>query len=536
MGCGKSSGASAPSSSQSSAARGAPPLRPDPEAKAIALKEGDASVQVGLVSASLAYCMLVAHAEDSTVFLDAQPRGAYDKGHLHGAWCLADAAASTAPAPSPDGRAGPPAWEAALRTRCSLRAVVVYGKNGKALSDEGVLEILRALQRVGARPKGAPMVLREGMSKFIERFPFCLRKRGEEKANPLPSSPAEVLAPGWAEAAGHKPRTKLPALYLGSDRCLSGGGAGGASAEDAVLRSLGIKQVVGILAGSSSLALPAGAQRSLTTVKATPPEEASGSAGTDVAAARKASEKIAKLTSACLVLGHASALAVALFLVDALPGTAGSVDEVIAYVRQRFPSAEFDASAHSAIAELLVKRGRMASQPAEPSAPEPATARGPSPPPPQPTAAAPRNPGNSNGGAVPASAGGRGAAKGSSEPNHISALCAQMRKRDPVAAEVGLETLRRAIDHILKEPSELKYRRLKASNARVQKEVLAHAEVVEMLRTVGFVRDEQGDLVLPRTTPLQGLRDLLGLLPPPRADSSGASRAPRSGSTSRPSK
>lgn len=504
-------------------------FRPDPEVREVDLKDGDARMQVGFVSPSLAYCLLVAHPEDSTVFLDTRARTTFDNLHVHGAWCLAEARAggSNSAAPDAEGNTQSTAWLDALRARCTLRSVIVYGDETKASTDEGVLSMLRSLRRSGARPKGAPMVLKTGVRNFVERFPFCLCKRGEERTRPLPPSPAEVLAPGWSGSPTSKAKAKPPALYLGTDRCLNGGGgAGNERAASGVLRCLGVKHVIRIATGDGGFTPPSGSRLKFTTVKASLPKDPLTSGCTDVDAARRACDILGRQASPCLVVGHAGAVAVALFLVDALPGSAGSVDEVMAIVKGRFPSAEFDATAQAAITGLLAKRGRAAPN-AETSAPVLEQVS----PPPQPVAPPP------HGGRVSGSrdTAGDNGAPNDHPPSYVSKLCKRLRDRNPTAAEVSLETLRRILNHILEDPAEPKFRRLKASNERVKKEVLSHGEVVEMLRLVGFVRDDNGDFVLPPATPLQGLRDLLGFMPAPKAPSS-ASNSSRRGGSSKSSK
>jgi len=82
-----------------------------------------------------------------------------------------------------------------------------------------------------------------------------------------------------------------------------------------------------------------------------------------------------------------------------------------------------------------------------------------------------------------------------------------LRARDPLGARKTLETLGQLLRNIAKRPSDLKYRRLRGDNDRLQREVLAHPEAVELLRLVGFAGDG-GDLVLPAGTPLQAVQKL----------------------------
>ena len=102
-------------------------------------------------------------------------------------------------------------------------------------------------------------------------------------------------------------------------------------------------------------------------------------------------------------------------------------------------------------------------------------------------------------------------------PNHVQRLCAQLQQRDHNKAQVTIRTLHAALANVLSKPTEPKYRRLKSDNKRVQAEVLRHEEAVEILRLCGFVRDG-ADFVLPDTSPLQPLRDVLGMMPPLSSD------------------
>eukprot|EP00928_Gymnodinium_smaydae_P039520 TRINITY_DN26988_c1_g3_i1.p1 TRINITY_DN26988_c1_g3~~TRINITY_DN26988_c1_g3_i1.p1 ORF type:complete len:304 (-),score=41.97 TRINITY_DN26988_c1_g3_i1:212-1123(-) len=79
--------------------------------------------------------------------------------------------------------------------------------------------------------------------------------------------------------------------------------------------------------------------------------------------------------------------------------------------------------------------------------------------------------------------------------------------RDPGAARVALQTVGRILQNIALQPTEPKYRRLRGSNQRLQREVLAHPEAVEILRLAGFVAEE-GDMLLPPLVSLGPLRQL----------------------------
>merc|ERR1712187_459515 len=82
-----------------------------------------------------------------------------------------------------------------------------------------------------------------------------------------------------------------------------------------------------------------------------------------------------------------------------------------------------------------------------------------------------------------------------------------LRARDPLAAGTALRTLGVVLKNILRNPNEPKYRCLRGTNDRLQREVLAHPEVVELLQLIGFTNDGE-DLVFPVGTPLTALKKL----------------------------
>lgn len=85
------------------------------------------------------------------------------------------------------------------------------------------------------------------------------------------------------------------------------------------------------------------------------------------------------------------------------------------------------------------------------------------------------------------------------------------------AGQVAIGTVRVALSNVLGKPEEPKFRRLKGSNARVQRELLSHPEGVELLCLAGWLRESgdggHGDLVLPEKAPLGPLREVLAALP-----------------------
>ncbi|CAK0820269.1 unnamed protein product, partial [Prorocentrum cordatum] len=320
--------------------------RGDPEPRDVALPDGS-TLRVGLATDSLAYCLLAAHG-DGALFIDVRPREAFNRSHIHGAWWLehlaqeppkspaaaplktkqagasnastSTAASSTAPParPAADSEEAAAAWETAVRQRCSLRTVVVYGAESGALKDPAVLGALRQLARLAVRPKGQLLVLRGGFAAFTRRFAFCARKQGAESSQPLPPSPAEILPPGCSAARGP------PALYLGTERCLREPGA------EKVLAALGVQVVVN-LSGQ-----PCTPRKKVGKVVEVRPAPAGGES--IVATAREACEKVRRQGGPCLLYGPAAALAAAMLAAEALPSAVRTSDEADAWVRLRFPA------------------------------------------------------------------------------------------------------------------------------------------------------------------------------------------------------
>lgn len=486
----------------------------DPEVVDVHLGDGG-MVSVGLLSESLAYCMLVGHG-DGAIFLDARPRPDYERAHVAGAWCLeglvcASAAASSSTTTAPSGAQPGPvglraagagagdrevaAWEVALRSRCGLRAVVICGGGGDAGLKRGgdVESILRLLRLAGARPKEPLYVLRGGVPRFAaSRFKFCLRSSGGEKARPLPHCPAELLAPGWGAWAGV---ARPHALYFGRE-------PGAAEAE--ALVALRIRNVivaggaaapgVAVVRGASAPVRPRPGGRGAEKLNDSQADAALLAAATDARA------KLQRESAPCLLCGPAAALAAALFLVEVLPAPAAqSAEQVTAFLRKRCPLAaaglEVPHVRDSLAAAVAAKRER------------PPPTLGPSP---EATARAPVAPPAAADGAY--SAGG-----GAEEPPYAAKVHARLLQRDPTGAQAAVATLHTVLGNILARPTEAKLRRLKGSNARVQREVLRHPEAQELLRLAGWVRDGE-DLWLPETSPLQALRDVLAALPPLSAE------------------
>jgi len=431
--------------------------RADPELREVTL-QADTVSRVGMASASLAYSLLTT-SNDSVVFLDVRGKPAYDKSHIFGAWCI-DLPALKASAAS-DGKDGP---HVAFRARCSLRSVVICGSGSQpaALREEAVLDALRVLEQVNARPKGGQaLVLRGGIPAFTKRFAFCMRQSGGETSQPLPPCPAEMVLP--------EPGKAQALLYVGIERCLTEVGTA------KVLASLGIKTILSM--GSQKLQPPKGVRL----VKVPTGKDSKDDA---VSIALAAQEKLAQQTTPCLMCGPLAALASALFAAEAMPSTLPSTETVEAYVKLRLPWAEFDTCAQSAVAQAVAKgRGDRDLPPLLDPADIVAVVDGES----SPTAADPAD-------------------------TIVQDTCNKFLKRDRKKAEVALETVRRALTHVVEHPTEPKYRRLKGGNERVKREVFAHEEAVKLLRCCGWIADGE-DLILPPPTPLERMRDVLAQMP-----------------------
>jgi len=85
---------------------------------------------------------------------------------------------------------------------------------------------------------------------------------------------------------------------------------------------------------------------------------------------------------------------------------------------------------------------------------------------------------------------------------------AQLRTRDSLNAHSALATLRRLLINITNNPAVAKYRLLRGGNEKLQRDVLAHPEIIELLRMVGFV-SEGDNLLLPEGAPLHALRSIV---------------------------
>jgi len=389
---------------------------------------------------------------DAAVLIDARTRAAFDQTHVCGSWHLRNA-----------GGEQPDAVVGSVKSRCGLRSVAVLGQEVDSLRDKGVLQVLAMLHKAAVRPKGPVLVLRQGVASFARRFPFCMRSKGAEKETPLPPCPAELLGPGWSGTR------RPPTVYIGSEACVVEPSAG------PVFSALNVRTVINT--NSKPLKTP---HKRCSVVTIGKGIGADGEAL--IAVAREGCDKVLRQSTACLVCGPACTLVASLVLAEALPRVAQSADEAEAYVRLRYPPAGvLDSAARLEVSRVIARKAGKK----DPMLEE------------QSNAAA-------------------GVGEGQQRTGVVQDLYSQLRRRNRRGAEVALGTIQVALKNILEQPTEAKFRRLKGSNARVQREVLAHPEAVQILRVGGFVTDDQ-DLVLPPAAPLQALREVLAQLPAPRA-------------------
>merc|ERR1719252_411556 len=94
---------------------------PDPQTVEVSLPD-NSRLRVGLASPGLVFSILATHG-DGAVLVDSQSRAAFNEAHLFGAWGLGGDAGG-------GGERG-----STIKSRCSLRTVVVYGGSNDALRD-----------------------------------------------------------------------------------------------------------------------------------------------------------------------------------------------------------------------------------------------------------------------------------------------------------------------------------------------------------------------------------------------------------------
>jgi len=332
-----------------------------------------------------------------------------------------------------------------------------------SLRDKGVLQVLAMLHKAAVRPKGQILVLRQGVATLARRFPFSMRSKGAEKEAALPPCPAELLGPGWSGTR------RPPTLYIGSEACVVEPSAG------PVFSALNVRTVL----STSGKSLKTPHKRcSVVTIG-----EGIGAHGEAlIAVAREGCDRVMRQSTSCLLCGPASTLVASLVLAEAFPRVAQSVDEAEAYVRLRYPPAGvLDGAARLEVSRVIARKAGKKDPMLEQ----------------QSNAAS-------------------GVCEGQQRTGVVQDLYSQLSRRNRRSAEVVLGTIRDALNKILEQPTEAKFRRLKGKNPRVQRELFAHPEAVQILRVGGFVTDDQ-DLVLPPAAPLQALREVLAQLPAPRA-------------------
>eukprot|EP00929_Paragymnodinium_shiwhaense_P074687 TRINITY_DN38231_c0_g2_i1.p1 TRINITY_DN38231_c0_g2~~TRINITY_DN38231_c0_g2_i1.p1 ORF type:complete len:552 (+),score=31.32 TRINITY_DN38231_c0_g2_i1:79-1656(+) len=477
---------------------------------------------VGLASDSLVYCML-AGCGDGAVFLDGRKRTDYDKAHLYSSRNL-DALMQPANAPG----VGSPtlaensdvfrpdlAWEAALRSLCNFKRVIVcgYGSVGtqeELDSDEDVKLVLHLLRYAGVKPKEPALVVRNGISGFSRRFQFCLRSTHAQK--PLPACPAEILSPLWGGSAPG-------ALYLMLQPPMTLPMTAGAD-----VRSVMVHLGIGVIVVAGTEALQGASSNNWQGVRVLHSKTTTIKNGSlcsreelEAACVSQACVLLSRQRARCLLCGSAAPLVAALFIVHALPQSPViSVDEVAGLLRQRCPQADLSATARQRVADaLLEKYPRPPAPPvadkASPQVPSTAQKHLPTPASKDPEKLTP-----TRYGVAPT--------HNETRPDvtlRTKDLCRKFVERDAASAATALKTLATALKNIKDSPAEPKYRRLKGSNERVQRDLLRHPEIVEILELVGWWRSAGGtgagksgppDFEFPTAAPLEGLTDVLSTI------------------------
>lgn len=337
----------------------------------------------------------------------------------------------------------------ALKSLCDLQRVVVVSE-ANPLKDDKVKRLLELLKKT-ARP--SRVFLMDNLPQFQQRFPFCMRQGSE--TFPLPPCPSELWVPEPEK------RQQPPALYLGPVTCLE------RRHEALQCFKIGaVVQLVDDLPNQTPLGLPGSiklqrvqvAKMELETFEGTELEAQQRTldlAAKVAASSLEASERILSLRVPCFLCGPWSAVVAALALRRILVSELRTTEELCGFLKDRCATT---ALPHVAILALNLALGS-----------------------PSPECLAL---------AVPAQA-------------------AQLRQRlGEEAATVPLKTVRSVLEKVLAQPSEERFRRLKASNPRVQREVLAHPEEVLLLHLAGFTTISR-DLVLPGTAAMGPLRQVL---------------------------
>lgn len=341
----------------------------------------------------------------------------------------------------------------ALKSLCDLRRVVVVSAN--PLKDDKVKRLLELLKKT-ARP--SQLLLMDNLPQFQQRFPFCIRKGSD--TFPLPPCPLEL----WVPPEG-KQQQQPPALYLGPVTCLE--------RTHEALQCFKIGAVVQLvddlratpmpLPGSIKLQRVQVAKMELETFEGTESETQQRTldlAAKVGASSLEASERILSLRVPCFLCGPWSAVVAALALRRILVSELRTTEELCGFLKDRCATNQALQYGLPHVAILALNL-----------------------------------------------------ALGSPSPGWLSttpkAQAAQLRRRLGSEAELPLKTVRRVLEKVLAQPSEERLRRLKASNPRVQREVLAHPEAVLLLHMAGFTSTVSGDLVLPSAAALGPLRQVL---------------------------
>ncbi|CAK9054840.1 PUB domain-containing protein [Durusdinium trenchii] len=403
--------------------------------------------------------------EGAATFVDVRGREAFHQGHLFGSWSLhsllhrdGNAATSTSTSTA-----------TGLKSLCDLRRVVIVAE-GEPLKDASALKLLGLLRQF-ARP--SQLLLLDDLSRFQQRFPFCLRQGSD--SSPLPPCPTELLEPGCAARSGSG-AVRVPALYVGPTACLE------PNLND-VLRSFEIGAIFQLVEEDEAcearhLRAPKGMKLHTFAMANSGDEAEDEDAMTPqvakvATASLEAAERIVAQKVPCFVCGPWSAL-VAAFVVKKMLSSSSEIrsnEELCIFLKDRSPSLRLTRFAQSALNWALPEE----------------------------------HPGSSGLGPAPVSAPAGARAR---------QLRGKLRRRlKEEEAEVVLRTVKVVLEKVLTAPSEERFRRLKSSNPRVCRELLGSPEALQLLKLAGFGSDEvSGDLVLASAVPLGPLQEVLQAL------------------------
>lgn len=312
------------------------------------------------------------------------------------------------------------------------------------LEDENVKKLLLLLKQT-VRP--SQLLLMDDLHRFQQRFPFCMRQGSETL--PLPPCPSELVEPG-----GWKP----PALYLGSVACLE-------ERNEALLRCFKIGVVVQVVDEDHGRRWPRHLKLQRVQLGKVDCLEIEGASESEkeertwqlaakvAAAAWEACERTLAQRVPCFLCGPWSMVVAALCLKKIFTSLR-TTEELCVFLKDRCPS--------MALPPVAVLALNLALD-------------GP---------------------------------KSTTSVVSAKDLACRIRHRLGMEAEVPLKTVRVVLEKVLAQPTEERLRRLKASNVRVQRELLAHPEAVALLQLAGFTSNN-GDLVLSSGAALAPLREVL---------------------------